>query len=73
MPRQHKSLCQRLLKGERAEAFGGEIHLYLWGKAPVKSRGGKRYYVTFLNDKTWITHLYLLQTKDKAPKAYKQF
>ena len=60
-------------EGQRAEAFGGEVHLDLWGKSPVESRGGKKYYITFIDDKTHLTHLYLLQTKDEAPKAYKQY
>jgi len=63
----------KLREGKRAEVCGGEVHSDLWGKAPVESRGGKRYYVTFINDKTPLTHLYLLRTKDEAPKAYKQF
>jgi len=60
-------------EGQRAEAFGGEVHSDLWGKSPVESRGGKKYYITFINDKTSLTHLYLLRTKDEALKAYKQY
>ena len=39
-------------ENSRAEVFGGEVHSDLWGKAPVESRGGKLYYVTFIDDKT---------------------
>ena len=42
----------KIREGHRAEVFGGEIHSDLWGKVPVESRGGKHYYVTFINDKT---------------------
>ena len=51
----------KVREGEHAMVFGGEIHSDLWGPAPVKSRGGKRYYITFTDDKTRLTHLYLLQ------------
>ena len=63
----------KLREGERADVFGGEIHSDLWGKAPVESRGGKKYYVTFIDDKTRLTHLYLLKTKDETAKVYKQY
>ena len=44
-------------EGERATEFGGEIHSNLWGLAPVESKGGKKYYITFTDDKTRLTHL----------------
>src|SRR5271168_1367052 len=57
-------------EGKRVNVFGGEV---LWGKAPVKSRGGKKYFITFIDHKTRLTHLYLLKTKDKTLKVYKQY
>ena len=60
-------------ESERAGVFGGEVHLDLWGKAPVESKGGKKFFVTFINDKTRLTHLYLLKTKDEALKFYKHY
>lgn len=60
-------------KGERATEFGGEIHSDLWGPAPVATKGGKRYYVTFVDDNTRLTHLHLLAAKSDAPDAYKEF
>ena len=62
----------KIREGQRAEVFGGEIHSDLWGKAPVESRGGKHYYVTFIDDKTHLTHLYLLKTKDETAKVYRK-
>ena len=53
--------------------FGGEVHSDLWGPAPVESRGGRKYYVTFIDDKTRLTTLYLLRTKDEAPRIYKSY
>ena len=39
----------------------------------MESKGGKNYYVTFINDKTRLTHLYLLKTKDETAKTYKKY
>ena len=63
----------KVREGERAKEFGGEIHSDLWGKSPVESKGGKNYYVTFIDNKTRLIHLYLLKTKDKTAKTYKKY
>ena len=63
----------KMRESERADVFGGEVHSDLWGKAPVESKGGKQYYITFIDDKTRLTHLYLLAKKDEAAKCYKQY
>lgn len=68
-----RKLVPKLREGERAAVFGGEVHSDLWGKAPVESKGGKKYYITFIDDKTELMHLYLLRTKDETPKTYKQY
>ena len=60
-------------QGEQASMFRGEIHSDLWGPAPVAMKSGRRYYITFTDDKTRLTHLHLLQSKGEAFKAYKQF
>ena len=65
--------ARKLAESERVDVFGGEVHSDLWGKAPVKSKGGKKYYITFIDDKTRLTHLYLLAKKDKTQKVYKQY
>ena len=49
------------------------MHSDLWGPSPVESKGGKKYYITFIDDKTRLTTIYLLRTKDEAPKIYKQY
>ena len=63
----------KMRDGERADVFGGEVHSDVWGPTPVESRGGKRYYVTFIDDKSRLTTLYLLRTKDEVPSVYKQY
>jgi hypothetical protein len=56
----------KIREGERAAEFGGEVHSDLWGKSPVESKGGKVYYITFIDNKTRLTHLYFLKTKDET-------
>ena len=63
----------KVREGERATEFGGEVHSDLWGPAPVESKGGKKYYITFTDDKTRLTHLYLLRKKDEAFETYKEY
>ena len=63
----------KVREGERATVFGGEVHSDLWGPAPVESKGGKKYYITFTDDKTRLTHLYLLRKKDEAFSVYKEY
>ena len=35
-----------------ANNFGGEVHTDMWGPSPIKSLGGKMYYISFTDDKT---------------------
>jgi len=39
-------------QGEQAKEFAGEVHTDLWGPAPVETFGGRRYYISFTDDKT---------------------
>src|SRR5271168_4942774 len=85
-PSDHKIFCESCIyakatrkhvldvrEGNRAVEFGGEVHSDLWGKSPVESKGGKLYYVTFINNKTRLTHLYFLQKKDETFDMYKKY
>ena len=45
----------------------------MWGPSPVKSLGGKQYYISFTDDKTRYTQVYLLALKSEAFKAYLSF
>jgi hypothetical protein len=64
-----RKAAPKMKEGERADVFGGEVHSDLWGKAPIESRGGKKYYVTFIDDKTRLTLLYLLGKKSETENA----
>ena len=63
----------KIRNGERATKFGDEVHSDLWGPAPVATKGGKRYYITFTDDMSRLTHLYLLRVKSDAFKTYKEY
>ena len=53
--------------------FGNKIHSELWGPAPVKTKGKCCYYITYTNDCTHLTHLYLLRNKLDAFSSYKEY
>jgi len=53
--------------------FGDEVYSDLWGPAPVKMKGERKYYIIFTDDMSRLTHLYLLHPKSEAFKAYKQY
>jgi len=59
--------------GKCADSPGGEVHTDVWGPSPVKSLGGKLYYISFTNDKTHYTWVYLLALKSEAFKAFLSF
>ncbi|TFY50793.1 hypothetical protein EVG20_g11324 [Dentipellis fragilis] len=64
-----KSIPKERTSEHRTE-FGDEVHTDVWGPAPKATLGARRYYVTFTDDATRYTHLYLLRTKDQAFEAY---
>jgi transposase InsO family protein len=39
----------------------------------ILTRGGKRYFITFINDYSRLTYVYLLRTKDEAFEKFKEF
>ena len=57
----------------RQTHLGGEVHTDWWGLSPVKSLGGKLYYVSFTDDKTHYMWVYLLAHKSDTLKAYLLF
>lgn len=61
---------QKTRDGDRAVAIGDEVHSDLWGPAPVETINRKEYYVSFTDDHSRYTHLFLLRTKDETFDAY---
>jgi hypothetical protein len=64
---------RKTCEGDQATEFAEEIHTDLWGPAPVATLGGRRYYISFTDDKTQLTYLHLLRQKSDAFDTYKQF
>jgi hypothetical protein len=65
--------AKKVKVGDRAGEFGDKIHSDVWGPAPIRSLGGRRYYVTFTDDKTRLTQIHFLKSKDETFDAYKEF
>ena len=49
------------------------IHFDVWGPAPISSSSGYRWFVTFINDCTRMTWLYLLKKKFEVLEAFRSF
>ena len=60
-------------EGSHAIKFSDEVHSDLWGPAPVETKGKHHYYITYTDDCTCLTHLYLLQNKSDAFPSYKEY
>jgi len=70
-----KLTCQDIPKvhqGKRATRFGEEVWSDLWRPLKVATLGGQKYFVSFTNDHSQWTTIYLLQMKDIL-EAYKTF
>lgn len=59
-------------EGEKSAAYGDKFFSDVWGPAPTRSINGKHYYITFTDDATRMTYLYLLRTKGESLDAYKK-
>ena len=56
-----------------AQSFGDEVHTDVWGPASTSTMKGWRYFVTFTDNATRYTVMYLLKTKDQVLKSYKSY
>ena len=57
----------------RRENLGDEVHTDLWGPSPVQTPGHSQYYVSFTDDHTRYTTLYLQKTKAEMFASYKSY
>ena len=51
----------KVREGERATEFGAEVHSDVWGPAPVQTIRGRRFFISFTDDYSRLTHLYLMR------------
>ena len=64
---QHCKLCKyakatqkpirKAHEAPRAPKFSYEIHSDVWGPSPIQTPGYKEYYVSFMDEYTWWTHI----------------
>ena len=63
----------KIREGGRATKFGGEVHSDLWGPACKPTFGSRIYYISFMDDWSQWTTVYLLTNKSDAFNTYKSF
>ena len=49
------------------------VHSDVWGPSPVTSLDGYRYFLSFIDDYTHCTWLYLMKTRDEVPRLIQNF
>ena len=59
--------------GKHTNSPGVDIHTDMWGPSLVKLLGRKLYYISFTDNKTCYTHVYLLALKSEGYQAYLSF
>jgi hypothetical protein len=69
----HHQKIPKVHEGDHATSFGEGIHSDVWGPSPIESLGGRRFFVTFTDDHSRHSHLYLLRKKSETFPAYKNF
>ena len=71
-----KTTCKpigKLCDPPRCEKLSDEIHTDLWGPSPVQTSAHSRYYVSFTDDFTRFTKLYLLKLKSDTFDSYQAY
>jgi hypothetical protein len=57
----------------RAKAVGELIHSDLWGPSPTRTPQHKEYYVSYTDDHSRYSVVYLIRTKDETFETYEQY
>lgn len=58
-------------RNERTSTLLGLVHSDICELNGHLTRGGNRYFITFIDDYSRFTHVYLLKTKDQAFEMFK--
>jgi len=66
----HRKAIQREREDDRAKSIGDEIHLDVWGPAPVETINHMEYMVTFTDDCSRDTEVYFMKKKDEVFDNY---
>jgi hypothetical protein len=70
---QAKMIEKPFSKVERNSQLLELIHSKICEINGMLTRGGKRYFITFIDDYSRLTYVYLLRTKDEAFEKFKEF
>ena len=73
MGKQHKNSFPKASKSQVIDACGSIIHSGVCGPMPVNSIGGSRYFVTFIDNCSKYTHIYLIKQKSDVLEKFKEF
>ena len=57
----------------RRDKLSDKVHTDLWGPSPVQMSVHSRYYVSFTDDYSWFTKLYLLKLKSDTFDSYQAY
>ena len=68
----HLPMCKPCISTP-AKNFRDEVHTNVWGPSKSSTKGSRRYFITFMDDTTRFTLVYLMSKKSKALRAYKFF
>lgn len=49
------------------------VHTYVWGPTPQSTHNGKKWFISFVDDCTWVTWVYLLQHKSDVYDVFRSF
>ena len=63
----------KLCDPPRREKLGDEVHTDLWGPSLVQTSTHSRYYMSFTDDFTQFTKLYLLKLKSDTFDSYQAY
>ncbi len=68
----HQSVL-KVHQGDGASTFGKEIHSDVWGPSRVETINGQKYFISFIDDCSCLTRIYLLRKKSESFSAYKNY
>jgi transposase InsO family protein len=71
--KKHHKPIQRERQESKAQAVSDEIHADIWGKAPVKTMGGREYSANFIDGHSDYARVYLMRTKDETLDQYEAY